>query len=563
VALRENINTLNPYLATTVSESFVVSSLYDTLADDDLQGQLVPNLAERWELSADGTRLTCWLNPQARWHDGQPVTADDVVFSFNLIRQTAFPGLARVAALVGQAEALGPAEVQFTFLKPGSETVRRVCSQVRIVPAAFWKSVQDPLTYANLDSPVGSGPFALLEHMPPAHPAENAGRSTGNAGSSTDPAHPAENAGRSTGNAGSSTDPAQNAGSSTEEGGLVLHNTGMHHSTRPSIDKLIVEIIHDESQALEALKEGKFDILGWEITPAMARDVQDHPESYPEIRLATAAGLTVHSLLFNLRQAPYDNPALRSALAQAIDTQAIVDQVLLGFADPAQNAGWSTDRGTAGLFPPASPWCDGSPSAVPFDARQAMEKLTLAGFVDRDGDGLRENPDGSALQIPITYAKSDASLKVVELVVAAWKAVGIKAKALALPADQIRSVLMQANFEVVLHDLSLREPEEAFFYFHSSRGLLVAGQVVGYNYGGYANADYDRIAEALLEEQNPEKRLELLRKLQGILTADLPQIPLYSPYLLQLYRDSRFSGWRPEPGVGLLGRTAIANLSVR
>jgi peptide/nickel transport system substrate-binding protein len=513
VALRENINTLNPFLPTNVSESFVVSSLYDTLADEDSQGNLVPNLAQRWELSADGTKLTCWLNPQARWHDGQPVTAGDVVFTFNLIRQTAFPGLARVAALVGQAEALGSAKVQFTLLKPGSESVRRVCSQVRIVPAVLWESIEDPLAYANLDNPVGSGPFALSERTPP----------------------------------------AQNAGSSTEKPRLVLHNTGMHHSTRPSIDKLVVEIIDDESQALEALKEGTFDILGWDITRTMARDVQDHRESYAEVQLAAAAGLSVHSLLFNLRQAPYDNPALRSALAQAIDTQAIVQEVLLGFAD----------RGTAGLFPPASPWYDGSLPAVPFDSQQAMEKLTSAGFMDKDGDGLRENPDGSALQIPITCAKSDASLKVVELVVAQWKAVGIKAKALALPADQIRSVLMGAKFEVVLHDLALSEPEEAFFYFHSSRGLLVAGQVSGYNYAGYANADYDRIAEIMLEEQNREKRLELLRELQGILAADLPQIPLYSPYVLHLYRDTRFSGWRPEPGVGLLGRTAIANLSVR
>jgi ABC-type oligopeptide transport system substrate-binding subunit len=141
--------------------------------------------------------------------------------------------------------------------------------------------------------------------------------------------------------------------------------------------------------------------------------------------------------------------------------------------------------------------------------------------------------------------------------------VGIDAKAVALPADQLRSVLMQADFEVVLHDLSLSEPEEAFFYFHSSRGLLVAGQVVGYNYGGYDSAEYDRIAEELLEEQNPEKRLELLRDLQSILATDLPQIPLYSPYVLQLYRDSGFSGWHSEPGVGLLGRSAIASLSAQ
>jgi peptide/nickel transport system substrate-binding protein len=513
VALRESINSLNPYLVTTASESFVVSCLYDTLADEDAQGHLVPNLAERWELSGDGTRLTCWLDPQARWHNGQPVTADDVVFSFNLIRQTDFPGLTPVAALVAQVEALGPAKVQFTLLKPGSETVRRVCSEVRIVPAALWESVQDPLTYANLDSPVGSGPFALSEQIPP----------------------------------------AQNAGSSTEDGGLVLRNTGIHHSTRPSIDTLVVEIVRDESQALQALQVGKFDLLGWDVTPALAGDVRDHPESYPEIGVATQAGLSVQSLLFNLRQAPYDNPALRLALAQAINTQTIVDQVLLGFAD----------RGTAGLFPPASPWYDGGLSAVPFDAQQAMEKLTLAGFVDRDGDGLRENPDGSALQIPITCVKSDASLKIVESVIAAWKAVGIKARTLALPADQIRSALMQAKFDVILRDLTLREPEEAFFYFHSSRGLLVDGQVVGYNYGGYANADYDRAAEAMLEEKDPEKYLQLLRTLQGILAADLPQIPLCSPYVAQLYRDSRFSGWRSEPGVGLLGRTAIANLSAR
>ena len=198
---------------------------------------------------------------------------------------------------------------------------------------------------------------------------------------------------------------------------------------------------------------------------------------------------------------------------------------------------------------------------MPFDSQQAKEKLTLAGFVDRDGDGLRENPDGSALQILITCAKADAALKTIELVVAQWKAVGIRAKASALPAEQILPALMQAKFEVVLHDLSLREPEDAFFYFHSSRGLLTDSRVSGYNYGGYANADYDRIAELMQEERDPQKRLELLRELQGILATDLPQIPLYSPDVLNLYRDSRFVGWRPEAGVGLLSLRAIANLS--
>ena len=510
MALRENINTLNPYLATTVSETFVASLLYDTLADDDGRGGLIPNLAQRWELSANGTKLLCWLNPQARWHNGQPVTAEDVVFTFALVRHTPFPGLARVAALVAQAEALGSTQVQFTLLRPGSETVRQIFSQVPIVPAVAWSSVEDPLIHANLDKPVGSGPFALQEYAAPVE-----------------------------------------AGSSTEEGRVVLRNTEMHHSIQPGIDKLVVKIIRDESKALQALQEGAFDILGWDITRTMARDVLDHPESYPGIQLSAAAGLSVHSLLFNLRQPPYDNPTLRAALAQAIDTQTIVEQVLLGFAD----------LGTAGLFAPASPWYDESIPAVAFDTQQAMEKLTLAGFVDRDGDGLREKPDGSALQILITCPKADTPLRVVERVVASWKAVGIAAKVVTVPAEELRSVLMQAKYEVVLRELSLREPEEVYFHFHSSRGLLVeGGQVSGYNYSGYANAEYDRISEMVQEEQDSHQRLELLRLLQGILAADLPQIPLYSPYVLHLYRDSRFSGWRSEPGAGLLSRTAIANL---
>ncbi len=524
VALREHINTLNPFLAANVSEAFVVSLLYDALAESDALGNLTPNLAQRWELSADGMRLICWLNPGARWHDGQPVTAGDVVFTFNLIRRTAFPGLARVAALVGQVEALGPARVQFTFLKPGLESVRQVCSQVRIVPAALWEWVEYPLDYANLDYPMGSGPFALVEYRPP----------------------------------------ASGAGESADQGGLVLRNTALHHATRPSIERLTVQIIDDESRGLQGLTEGTFDLLGWDITRAMARDVQDHREDYAGVQLASTAGRSVHSLLFNLRRAPYDNLALRSALALAIDTQAIVDEVLLGFADPARPTGpaASTGRGTAGLFPPASPWYDGDLAISPFDAAQAMDKLAGAGFVDRDGDGLRENPDGTALQIVITCPDLDAPVKVAGRVVAQWNAVGIRAAVSAQPAEQIRSELMAARFEVVLHELALTTLEEAYFYFHSSRGLLGEGGLVsGYNYGGYASATYDRTVEIMLEEHKPEQQLELLRMLQRILAVDLPQIPLYSSQLVHLYSDANFSGWRPEPGPGLLARATIAGLS--
>ncbi|MBC7232735.1 MAG: ABC transporter substrate-binding protein [Chloroflexi bacterium] len=499
LAIRENIQTLNPYLAQNVSEEFVVSLLYDTLLESDAHGDLRPNLAEHWELTPDGSRLSFTLNPQAKWHNGEAVTAADVVFSFRLVQQNGFPGFTRLAALVHRAEAISRTEVEFTLFTTWPDPVRLLGTSLPIVPATLWERLDDPLHYANLDNPVGSGPFLLVEHIPGER--------------------------------------------------LILRNTGIHPSGQPSIGTLVLEIQHDESKALQALKDGKLDALGWEITPAQARDVRDHPEDYPGIRMAEAPGLSIVTLLFNLRIAPFDNPVLRRALAEALDTQAIIDQALMGFGDVA-----------AGLFPPASPWHNTDIFPIAFDPQEAAAKLSAAGFIDRDGDGMRENPDGSALQIPITCPKQDIALEIGERIATNWKAIGIAAKA--EPVDQalIMPILMQAQFHVILHRLSLQEPEMAFFYFHSTCGVLRDERVSGLNYGGYANPQYDEMVEALQQARDVEEKRELLCKLQAVLAADLPQIPLYVPRVLNLYREEHFTGWSAQPGIGLLNRITIANL---
>jgi len=502
VAVREDIKTLNPYLVANASEEFVASLLYDTLLEGDSHGGLRPNLAERWELASDGVNLTFWLNPQARWHNGQPVSAKDVAFSFDLVRQKQFPGWARVVALIDRVEAISPTEVKFTLLTARADAVRLLGTQLRIVPADLWKNVDDPLHYANRDNPIGSGPFLLVKHV--------------------------------------------------EGERLVLRNARTHHDVGSSVDILVVEILRDEDRALQALRDGELDALGWDVMPHMARDVMDNPDTYVGIKLAEAPGLHTQTLLFNLRKAPYEDRTFRQALAYALDTQAIIDEIRMGFGDAA----------TAGLFPATSPWQNPNITPVAFDPLQAMEQLKAAGFVDRDGDGLRENPDGSALRIPIACPDLSTPLRVAELVAASWEAVGIAAEVSTIAQDLVMPTLMEARFDVILHSISLYEPEMAFFYFHSSRGVLNNSYVSGLNYGGYANPQYDEIVTASQKEQNPTKRQELLYQLQEILAADLPQVPLYSPRVLNLYRDDRFAGWSAEPGSGLLSRTTIVNLTV-
>ena len=189
-----------------------------------------------------------------------------------------------------------------------------------------------------------------------------------------------------------------------------------------------------------------------------------------------------------------------------------------------------------------------------------MGKLDAAGFRDRDGDGLRENPDGSALLIPISCVDLPVPLDVAELVAVNLQAVGLSTEVSAIAQDEWMPILMQAQFDVVMYSISLGEPEMTFFHFHSSRGALNEGHVSGFNYGGYANPEFDEITAAAQKEQNPVKRQELLYQLQDILATDLPQIPLYSPHVLSLFRSDRFTRWQAQPGLGLLHRTMVTNL---
>jgi peptide/nickel transport system substrate-binding protein len=501
IAVRENIRSLNPYVAENDSEAFVVSLLYDTLLEQSPQGELTPNLAQRWESTGDGLSFSFWLNSVAEWHDGQPVTAQDVVFSFELARHYQLPGLAHIVAWVDRVEAVNPGEVKFLLLAPRADALRLLATQLYIVPASRWRDVDDPASYANLEAPIGSGPFLFVKWV--------------------------------------------------EEEQLVLRNAASHHVFAPSVDALVVEILRNEDRALEALQEGQLDALGWDANPSAVRRVQENPDEYSGVRWLEVPGERTEALLFNLRRAPYDNAAFRQALARAVDTYTIVQEVAAGFGDVAMG----------GLFPPASTWRSTRLAPIPFAALQAVKDLDVAGFVDRDDDGFREQPDGAALSVAITCSDLPAAQSIAERVAANWGAVGISAQVQPIAQDMMVPTLISATFEVVLTEVSLAEPEMAYFYLHSSRGVLNHNGVSGLNYGGYANPEFDELVRLAQRELDPQTRQVLLEDLQQILTTDLPLISLYHPSVLSLYRDDHFSGWSGVPGRGILSRAVIAALT--
>ncbi len=505
IAVQESANVLNPYLGFNDTETFCIGALYDTLIDYDMETATIkPWLADSWEWDPDRMGATFHLNPDAKWHDGEPVTADDVVFSFNYMQQQQFPSFFAIARNYGGIEKVDDHTVHVKFNYPQVDAIRFVGSVVSIIPEHIWKDIEDGQSFPNTENPIGSGPFRFKEMTP--------GES------------------------------------------IVLEATHEHYRMNPNIDTITLRVVNDETVGVMALKNGEFDALMWDVSPDIAADVQNRPDEYPNVKLSQVGGLRTRTLMFNLRRQPYDNVAFRKALAQAVNVDLIIEDVMLGFADPVG----------PGLFPPAgAQWYNPDIPMVEYDPGAAQEALDAAGFVDADGDGWRDQPDGSPLNISILCTSDPVSLDTANYIVADFAEVGIQAETDAVDMMGMRPRQKAADFDAAISGVNMSEPGMVVFYLGSDRGEIQDGQVVGFNFGGYANPEFDEAAQASRTAFDVAERQQLLFKLQEILAEDMPQIPLYIPQTLNLYRDDTFTGWVAKPGLGILTYETLENLKAK
>ncbi len=505
IAVQEDANVLNPYLAYNTAESFCVGLIYDTLLGYDSEtGQLEPGLADSWEWDPGFMGMTFKLNPEAKWHDGEAVTADDVVFSFTYLSQTQFPIFFAIARNYGGIEKVDNNTVHITFNYPQVDAPRFIGTVVSIIPQHIWKDIEDGQNFPNTENPIGSGPFALKEKVSGQH--------------------------------------------------IILQATHQHYRLHPKIDTISLRIVSDETVGIMSMKNGDFDVLFADVSPDVAAEVRDKPGDYPNILLAEAQGLDTRTLLLNLRKAPYDNVEFRKALAQAINVDTIISKLMLGFAEPVG----------PGLFPPAvKQWYNPDIPLIKYDPEAAKAALEAAGFKDANSDGWREMPDGTALSIPILCTTDPTSQDMASYIVADLGAVNIQATVDPVDPMGMRPRLETADFDAVLSGVNLSEPGMIAYYLGSDRGVIKDGEVVGMNYGGYASTVFDEAAQASRTAFDLTERQALLFQGQVTLAADLPQIPLYIPKIINLYRADRFDGWVIQGGSGIINNDTIENLTLK
>ncbi len=158
-----DVGSLTPFQVSTAGPGGVVllSLIYDTLAWKDKNG-IIPWLASEWQATGDGSSYTFRLTPDASWHDGRPLTAEDIKFSFDYYARHPYRWMP--TDVVESAEVVGRHDVRVRLKRPYAAFIEEIAGTVPIIPKHIWERVPDPVKYTSAESTTGSGPFKLASH---------------------------------------------------------------------------------------------------------------------------------------------------------------------------------------------------------------------------------------------------------------------------------------------------------------------------------------------------------------------------------------------------------------
>lgn len=475
--ISNNVDTLDPNVTTFSSVGVIMLQVFEPLVWQDPLGSFHPGLATSWEINEDSTVYTFTLRDDVVFHDGTPFNAEAVKFTFDRIADP------ETASQLG-ISLLGPYEsstvvdeftLQVDFSSPYAPFLNSL-STPYLAPASP-TAIQEMGEEYGLSMVVGAGPFKLESYVPDSEVVlvRNEDYSWG-----------------------------------SEE---VFGMTGP-----TSIDRLVFTIIQEPATRLAALESGEVDFID-DVPELDVARLQDDPNIVIEQIEQPGHGW---SLMMNAERAPTDELAVRQAIALASDKQGMIDVVFNGFGTP----GCSPLTKVMFGYDPAT--CD----YLPYDPDRAREILEEAGWVDSDGDGIRER-DGENLTIQHWYrADSPLGSAMATFMQADLAAVGIEVNLNGASRSGYFDAVRAGEHNSQNWWDTWTDPDGLRVLYHSSNADG------GTNRNRYRNPDMDALLDQAAGLSDPEARAAVYADIQRLVADDAIMVFYNDPFLLYGYVPS-------------------------
>jgi peptide/nickel transport system substrate-binding protein len=433
----------------------------------------------------DATTWDVDLRDDVTWHDDEAFTPEDVVFSFHFMH--AAP-TGRFTHHVNDTPSISTIDVT------GEHSVRFVCDY----------SCPELGTVTLADLPI------LPEHV----------------WSKVDPAKAKEVTDLPVG-----TGPFKLVDYSPTSGYRFEANENYFAGT-PTVGELVMPVIADSSAAFTALSSGQIDAADRALTPELV----DRFTASSDIGVITVAPLSYPELKLNFTREPFVQSDFRAALNLAVDRDQILDVVGLGQGRP----------GTQGYVHPDAPFADPDAS-TPYGPEGAVQLLDSLRWIDTNGDGLRENPQGEPTQFSLLVNGGDApQVRAAELLAEDFAEVGIDVAINPLDAGSVSDASAKKNYDLFITTNSPHAVADStqFVMSHRSGNLWKHPDLV--------YPEFDALYDAWKVTETNEDRIAAMQDMQKLFNRQPTAIALYYPDEFWAFRADTFGGWVETPGYGIV-----------
>lgn len=469
-ALIGSMQRLNPLLDySNAVDRDVNKLLYSQLISFDSRGLPQPDLAESWNVSKDMTVYNVTLKNGIKWHDGRPLTADDVVFTVDLLRQGGSLIPADIQGFWKEVDVQAFNDTNLQFRLPEAYAPFLDYLNFGVLPKHIYdgKTLDEIANMPDNLHPIGSGPYKFDRLI-----VEN-----------------------------------------DKITGVALSAFGDYFNKKPFIEQVIFRYYADGASAYKAYQDGIVQGIG-----RVTSDILQPVLADTSLSLYSARQPELAIVLFNQKdpQATFlKDPVVRRALMFAINRNAIVARVLNGQAITADGP----------IFPGTWAYYEGS-QPLEYDPNQAKSLLKGAGYVAGADKGSPLKNSDLALSFELLHADDPTSLAVAQSIQKDWAAVGAVVKLTALPYSKLVSEkLDQRSYQAALVNMNFsRSPDPDPYPFWDQ-----AQSTGGQNYTQWDN----RMASEFLEQARTTiditERIKLYRNFQVLFAQEMPAIPLYYP----------------------------------
>ncbi len=503
----------NPYAGVLLHQR---NSLHYTVYEqlfytNHVANEIIPWLATGWTQSADNREVTIKLRDGATWSDGKPLTADDVVFTFNMLIASA-PDLVQSSAIkewVASATATDKLTVVVKLNKPGPRWAQDYLATGQagrfvVVPKHIWEG-QDPKTFANFDLakgwPVGTGPYKLVK---------------------------------------------------SDANSLFYDRRDSWWAVGAGVAKEMPQVqrviyIPATEQAMPQLyASGQVD-MGRSIQPGTFEAIRNQNRGLRAWNengpiWGGADGCTF-AIRINTQRAPFDDVAIRRALNFSIDRKQLIDLALEGSVLPA-SLPMSSFQGLTSYLPKLKDMLDAD-RIDRLDLAEVAKLMTSRGY-KKGANGFWAKPDGSAWQIALSTVQGDPQGPVLTQQL---RNAGFDVVNNAQQRTALSDATTVGNFDLShgTHCGSLYDPWQTLEHFHTKYSAKPGEKVRDQRAPTrYENPEYDAIIdklEAMKPSSNDPAYVELVRQATRIYMRDIPEITLAEEFHTLAFNYTYWTGW--------------------